>query len=62
MAEKMQKDQAHKLVDKMSENSTWDDLINEIYVRQVIDQGLSDSKNGRTVDVNDVRKKYGLAQ
>ena len=62
MAEQMRKDQAHKLVDKMADGSTWDDLINEIYVRQVIDQGLADSQAGRTMDVNDVRKKYGLAE
>ncbi|MBN1974047.1 MAG: hypothetical protein JW787_10445 [Sedimentisphaerales bacterium] len=62
MAEKMQKDQAHKLVDKMADDSTWDDLMNEIYVRQVINQGLADSQNGRTMDVVDVRKKYGLPE
>jgi hypothetical protein len=62
MAERMQKDQAHKLVDKMPDDSTWDDLINEIYVREVIDQGLEDSRKGRTIDVSDVRKRYGLAQ
>jgi hypothetical protein len=39
MAERMRKDQAHKIVDNMADDSTWDDLINEIYVRQVIDQG-----------------------
>lgn len=60
MAEKMRKDQAHKLIDKMADDSTWDDLINEIYVRQVIDQGLSDSRTGRTKDVSDIRRKYGL--
>ena len=62
MAEKMQKDQAHKLVDKMADNSTWDDLMNEIYVRQVINQGLTDSQQGKTMDVVDVRKKYGLSE
>jgi len=60
MAERMRKDQAHKLIDKMADDSTWDDLINEIYVRQVIDQGLADSQAGRTTDVSDVRRKYGL--
>jgi hypothetical protein len=62
MAETMRKDQAHKLIDKMADDSTWDDLINEIYVRQVIDQGLADSEAGRTTDVNDVRRKYGLTE
>jgi len=60
MAEPMRKDQAHELVDRMPEGATWDDLIHEIYVRQVIEQGLVDSAAGRTVDVADVRRKYGL--
>jgi hypothetical protein len=62
MAERMRKDQAHKIVDNMADDSTWDDLINEIYVRQVINQGLADSQAGRTMDVSDVRRKYGLAE
>ena len=62
MAEPMRKDEAHELVDKMPDNATWDDLIDEIYVRQVIEQGLADSKAGRTTDVKDVRRKYGLKE
>ncbi|TKJ34118.1 MAG: hypothetical protein CEE38_18815 [Planctomycetes bacterium B3_Pla] len=62
MAERMRKDQAHRLVDKMADDSTWDDLIDEIYVRQVVDQGLTDSKAGRTMNVSDVRSKYGLTE
>ncbi len=62
MTERMRKDQAHKLIDRMADDSTWDDLIHEIYVRQVIDQGLADSQAGKTMDVSDVRRKYGLAE
>ena len=61
MAEPMKKEDAHELVDRMPKNATWDDLINEIYVRQVIEQGLADSKAGRTKGVAEVRKKYGLS-
>lgn len=60
MAEPMLKEQAHEMVDQMPEGSTWDDLIREVYVRQAIEQGLADSKAGRTADVVDVRKRYGL--
>ena len=56
------KDDAHKLIDKLPDNSTWDDLIYEIYVRLVIEKGLSDSTEGRTKDVSDIRKKYGLPE
>ena len=62
MPRQMVKDQAHYLVDKMPENSTWDDLIHEIYVRQVIGEGLADSMAGRTKDVKEVREKYGLPE
>ncbi len=62
MAEPMRKDKAHELVERMPENATWDDLIDEIYVRQVIEQGLADSQAGRTTDVKEVRRKYGLQE
>lgn len=58
----MTKEQAHKLVDQMPAQATWDDLIREIYVRQVVEQGLADSKAGRTKSVNEVRAKYGLPE
>lgn len=58
----MTKDQAHGLIDTMPDNSTWDDLMHAIYVREVIEQGLADSKAGRTSDVREVRSKYGLSE
>ncbi len=60
MAEPMREDEAHELVNRLPENATWDGLIEEIYVRQVIEQGLADSKAGRTTNVEEVRRRYGL--
>jgi predicted transcriptional regulator len=60
MAEPMRKDEAHELVNRMPENATWDDLIEEIFVRQVIARGLADSKAGRTTDVEEVCHRYAL--
>ncbi len=56
----MEKQEAHRLVDQMPQNSTWDDLMHEIYVRETIERGLADSNAGRTRDVKEVRAKYGL--
>ncbi len=56
----LQKEEAHKIIDKLPHDATWDDLIREIYVRQTIEQGLEDSNSGRTKDVQEVRAKYGL--
>ncbi len=54
------KEEARRLIDKLPEESTWDDLMHKIYVRQVVESGLEDSKAGRTTDVEQVRKKFGL--
>jgi hypothetical protein len=54
------KEEARRLLDKLPEESTWDDLMHEIYVRQAVEAGLEDSKAGRTTDVGEVRKKFGL--
>lgn len=37
------KKEAHRLVDNLGENATWDDLMYQIYVRQAVDAGLDDS-------------------
>ena len=56
------KEEAHLLLEKLPENATWDDLMYKIYVRQAIEAGLSDSEAGRTIDVKDVRAKFGLSK
>ncbi|MBI4753819.1 hypothetical protein HY793_05585 [Candidatus Desantisbacteria bacterium] len=54
------REEAYHLLERMPENATWDDLMYKIYVRQAIEDGLEDSKAGRTIDVKDVRDKFGL--
>jgi len=54
------KKEAYRLLEKLPENATWDDLMYEIYVRQTIEAGIKDSKADRTVDVKEVRAKFGL--
>ena len=62
MATTMEKDEAHRLIDRMPPGATWDDLMREIYVRETIKRGLADSNAGRTKDVKEVRAKYGLPE
>ncbi len=54
------KQEAYRLLQKLPENATWDDLMYEIYVRQAIEAGIEDSEAGRTIDVGQVRAKFGL--
>jgi predicted transcriptional regulator len=55
------KQEAHRLIEQLPETATWDDLMYEIYVRQAVEAGLADSEAGRTLDVKEVRTKFGLA-
>ena len=56
------KEEARRLIDKLPQNSTWDDLMYEIYVRQAVEAGLADSEAGRVTPVEQVRKKFGLPE
>ncbi|UBF26086.1 hypothetical protein K9N68_31905 [Kovacikia minuta CCNUW1] len=56
------KEAAKQLIDRLPENSTWDDLMHEIYVRQAIEAGLADSEAGHLISVEEVRKQFGLPQ
>lgn len=62
MSTTVSKEVAHKLIEQLPDNATWDDLMHEIYVREVIDRGLEDSRQGKTKDVKEVRRKYGLPE
>jgi len=54
------KQEAHRLVELLPEDATWDDIMHEIYVRQSIEAGLADSNAGHTMTVEEVRAKFGL--
>jgi predicted transcriptional regulator len=56
------KEEAQRLVEKLPDNATWDDLMHEIYVRQAIEAGLADSEAGKLTSSEDVRSKFGLSK
>ena len=56
------KQEAYRILDKLPDKATWDDLMYQIYVRQAIKAGIKDSEGGRTVDVKEVRKRFGLSK
>jgi hypothetical protein len=54
------KEEARRLVDRLPEDATWEDIQYEVYVRQAIETGLKDSREGRTVSLADARRRFGL--
>lgn len=51
---------ARQAIETLPENSTWEDVIYRIYVRQKIEEGLADAEAGRFVDETDLRQHLGL--
>ena len=56
------KAEALRLVERLPDDATWEDLQYEIYVRQAIAAGLKDSREGRTVPLAEARRRFGLGE
>ena len=56
------KTEAHRLVEQLPSDATWDDLVYRIYVRQAIEAGLGDADAGRVESTADVRRAFGLPE
>jgi predicted transcriptional regulator len=56
------KDEAHRIVEQLPADATWEDLIYRLYVRQSIEAGLRDSEAGRVESVDEIRKSFGLPE
>jgi hypothetical protein len=54
------KEEARRLVEALPDDSTWEDLMYQIHVRQTIELGLADSEAGRVTGVEKVREEFGL--
>jgi hypothetical protein len=56
------KKEARRLIEGLPEDSTWEDLMYRIYVRQAIEAGLEDSEAERVAEVGEVRSRFNLPQ
>lgn len=54
------KDEARRMVEKLADDATWEDLQYEIFVRQAIEAGLRDSDANRVTSHEDARQRLGL--
>jgi hypothetical protein len=52
------KEQARQLLDELPESVTWDDVLYALYVRQKIERGFDDVKNGRVISHEEVRRQF----
>jgi hypothetical protein len=54
------KDEARRLVERLPDDATWEDLQYQIYFRQAVEAGLKDSREGRVVPLEEARRRLGL--
>jgi hypothetical protein len=52
---------AARLVCQLPETASWDDLMYEILVRQKIEAGLADLREGRKHEHASIRSEFGVA-
>jgi len=56
------KEEAKRLIDAMPKLSSWDELMHEIYVRQTLEAGLTESEAGLGRPVDEIRARYNLPE
>ena len=56
------KEKTLKMIENSLSDVTWDNLMYSIYDRQAIEADLRDSGAGRTLEVKELRARFGLSQ
>ena len=52
------KQAAHKIIDTLSDNATWNDVMYEIYIRQSVEEGIEAANRGEFASDDEVRKRF----
>jgi predicted transcriptional regulator len=52
------REEAQKLIDALPEETSWDELIYQMYVRKKIDKGIEAAEQGRVVAHEEVKKQF----
>ena len=51
-----------ELVQDLPNGATWEDVMYRVYVRQAVEAGRDDAAAGRLIDVEEVRRRFGLPE
>ena len=52
------KEEARRLIDKLPEQATWDDIMYEFYVKKKLELALKSADEGRIVSHEEVKKRF----
>jgi len=51
------KQSAKKVIDSLPDDTSYDEIIKELAFHRMIERGLEDSKNGRTISNEEMKQK-----
>lgn len=60
MNKQLIKQETEALINELSEEVSWDDLMYQIYVRQKIENGLHDMQEGKICTTEELERKFSL--
>lgn len=49
------------LIKGLPNGATWDDVMEQVYIRQAIEAGLKSANENELIEVDEVRRRFGLA-
>ncbi len=52
------KEEAKKLIDRLPDQVTWDDIMYEFYVKKKIATGIKAAEEGRIISHDEVKKRF----
>lgn len=55
------KEEAHKLIESLPDDSTWEDLTRLMLERQLIEEGIADIEAGGVWTSDEIREKLGMS-
>ncbi len=54
----MVKEEAKKIIDKLPEQATWDDIMYQLYVKKKIEASIKAAEEGKVISHEEVRKRF----
>lgn len=54
------KARVREALETLPDDASWDDVMYRLYVRRKIEAGLRDVDEGKTLPVEEVRRRFGL--
>jgi predicted transcriptional regulator len=52
------REEAKKVIEKLSDDASWDDVMYQMYVRKKIDEGINSANEGKLLSHEEVKRKF----